>query len=489
MTKVRDRRPIFEVKPQLNPFELYDMNSDVEDVQSARIKLAVLKAKSKIEENELDNDAFNNADDDLKQVIQLEQNDIMSVTLTPKLNLALFSEEKKIFQAITETYSKIFQALIVMLNYYSANATEIEYINRRSREFEIRLNRSVFEAKQQFISFQASLVKFSMKPKESKRQSDTSQRLHSVLRCIYLILQSYLKHLPLSGGHVYPKALFNFTDMCASLAKSANCLGLHVECKSLSEDNQRLINAAKTFEQKTKPKEKEVSTVSIKPKKTANIKKVKKSLRPSSSSAADMIKKLAKEKFGSPPVCQKAESKEVSQQQSSQKDLEKPSVVQPLMVASSIKSNDHVNSTLMDGESLITNDYFTNNNEQAHHNDVREETQSVHLQKFNRFIRKTEDKEMVQATTKSTSRQQQHVKVLEIEREELADIEDLKHCAQIRQLTSLPSSTSILAHINPLELVSSIADKVVMNIVKNVCHEAVDPLLIDKLVQAELSLA
>ena len=197
-----------------------------------------------------------------------------------------------------------------------------------------------------------------MKPKESKRQSDTSQRLHSVLRCIYLILQSYLKHLPLSGGHVYPKALFNFTDMCASLAKSANCLGLHVECKSLSEDNQRLINAAKTFEQKTKPKEKEVSTVSIKPKKTANIKKVKKSLRPSSSSAADMIKKLAKEKFGSPPVCQKAESKEVSQQQSSQKDLEKPSVVQPLMVASSIKSNDHVNSTLMDGESLITNEYI-----------------------------------------------------------------------------------------------------------------------------------
>ena len=152
MTKVRHRRPITEVKPQVDPFELYDMNSDVEDVQSARMKLAVLKAKSKIEENELGNDAFDNADDDLKQVIQLEQNDIISIKVTPKLNLALFSEEKKIFKAITETYSKIFQALIVMLNYYSANATEIEYINRRSKEFEIRLNRSVFEAKQQVIT-------------------------------------------------------------------------------------------------------------------------------------------------------------------------------------------------------------------------------------------------------------------------------------------------------------------------------------------------
>ena len=353
----------------------------------------------------------------------------------------------------------------------------------------------------QFISFQASLVKFSMKPNESKRQSDTSQRLHSVLRCTFLILQSYLKHLPLSGGHVYPKALFNFTDMCASLAKSANCLGLHAECKSLSEDNQRLVKAAKTFEEKTKPKKPEVSSshISIKPKKTATINKSKKSIRPSSSSAAaaaaeaDMIKKLAKDKFGSPPVYQKdenGEKEDISQQQPScQRDLEKPSIVQPLMVASSIKSIDHVNSTLMDGESLITNDYFTNNNEQPQRSDVRDETQSVHLQKLNRFISITEDKEMVRDQAKSSSHQQQrHVKVLEIETEELADIEELKHCAQIRHLTSLPS-TSILAHINPLELVSSIADKVVMNIVKDVCHEAVDPLLINKLVQAELSFA
>ena len=44
-----------------------------------------------------------------------------------------------------------------------------------------------------------------------------------------------------------------------------------------------------------------------------------------------------------------------------------------------------------------------------------------------------------------------------------------------------------MAQINPLELVSSIADKVVMKIVKNVCHEAVDPVLIEKLVQAELA--
>ena len=126
-----------------DPFELYDTKSDqVEEVQSARMKLAALKAKSHVED-----ELLTNAEHDLEQVIQLEQKDIMNVVITPKLNLC--SEEKKIFLAIKETYSNIFQALTVMLGYYSANPTELENVHRRSREFGVRLNRSVFEAKQQ----------------------------------------------------------------------------------------------------------------------------------------------------------------------------------------------------------------------------------------------------------------------------------------------------------------------------------------------------
>ena len=43
-----------------------------------------------------------------------------------------------------------------------------------------------------------------------------------------------------------------------------------------------------------------------------------------------------------------------------------------------------------------------------------------------------------------------------------------------------------IRHLNPVELVSEIADKVVIKIVKHVCHEAVDQDLVQKLVQAEL---
>ena len=40
--------------------------------------------------------------------------------------------------------------------------------------------------------------------------------------------------------------------------------------------------------------------------------------------------------------------------------------------------------------------------------------------------------------------------------------------------------------MNPVELVSEIADKVVLKIVQHVCHEAVDQDLVQRLVQAEL---
>ena len=46
---------MLNVKSDLDPFELYEMkniNDNIEDIQSARIKLAVLKAKNKLSDDE-----------------------------------------------------------------------------------------------------------------------------------------------------------------------------------------------------------------------------------------------------------------------------------------------------------------------------------------------------------------------------------------------------------------------------------------------------
>ena len=275
------------------------------------------------------------------------------------------------------------------------------------------------------------------------------------------------------------------------------------ECKSLREDNQRLVNAAESFKRKFEeaaiPKEPVVKNADKKPKKALKKANV-------STSKAQMIQRLAKEKFGSPRST-KIHDRRVSLSKVKQNDAK---VAEALIVTSN-KSNDHANSTLMDGESLA-NDYFTNNSNreqlQIFNNlksimeDDRDPAPISNI--VDQSIGKTSES-VKDASVLSTKRSlsQQHslddivssrimkpqkrnnkvIKALEIDDEELAEIEDLRHRTKLQELKSMPPS---VAHLHPLELVSSIADRVVMKIVQNVCHEAVDPHLIEKLVQAEL---
>ena len=91
------------------------------------------------------------ADQDLEKVIEMENFQDIQVVITSKMDL---SAELKILKTIEQTFSQIFQALIVMLETKNKQTNTQETttkLSRRSKEFEARLNRSVFETKQQVI--------------------------------------------------------------------------------------------------------------------------------------------------------------------------------------------------------------------------------------------------------------------------------------------------------------------------------------------------
>ena len=330
----------------------------------------------------------------------------------------------------------------------------------------------------QYLSFKASLLKFRSKPNESGQKYQVSSKLHAVLPCIYLVMQSYLKHLPLSGGHVYPKALFTFTDMCQGLAHSAKSLGLVKECQCVLEDSRRLVSAAQAFkckfEEVAQPKNGTLNKNVLKTKKPS------KAIRKVTPSTTEIIQKLASEKLG-PPMGQ-TESK-VSKAKQCSEEVAAPVATD---IVTSNRSSEHANSSLIDGESLA-NDHFTNNS-------VREQ-----LQIFNNLpsiVKDEKDDPPIanKASEKVSSNESEQaykhfmannktLKALEIDEDELEEIEEMRHHTKMHDLKSMPP---VIAHLHPLELVSSIADRVVMNIVKNVCHETVDPHLIEKLIQAEL---
>lgn len=156
--------PVFKVKSDLDPFDLYgqSQHEDQSELKSARYKLAVLKAKDKV--SDVGGFLFDEADHDLERIMELENfssdmfgqqpsNAVMKVVITPKIQ---DEREIKLFMAITDTFSETFQALNVMLESKSLFVlqapNEADKLSKRSREFATRLNRSVFEAKQQVSS-------------------------------------------------------------------------------------------------------------------------------------------------------------------------------------------------------------------------------------------------------------------------------------------------------------------------------------------------
>ena len=138
-------------------------DDDASVIQSTRVKLAALRAKDKV-----NNDIFKEADHDLEQILELEVFNKPSpspisreikepvIIITPKLNYAGGGEsvKEKLFQSIKDTFAEIFQVMIVMLEskaLFPQLPNEAEKVSKRSKEFEVRFNRSVFETKQQVI--------------------------------------------------------------------------------------------------------------------------------------------------------------------------------------------------------------------------------------------------------------------------------------------------------------------------------------------------
>ena len=140
-------------------------DDDASVIQSTRVKLAALRAKDKV-----NNDIFKEADHDLEQILELEvlnkptpsPNSAAvikppTVIITPKLTLNSYSggencEKEKLYESIKETFSEIFQVMIVMLEskaIFPQLPNEADKVSRKSKEFETRFSRTVFETKQQ----------------------------------------------------------------------------------------------------------------------------------------------------------------------------------------------------------------------------------------------------------------------------------------------------------------------------------------------------
>ena len=331
--------PIFNLKKNVDIFKLYGSErmvdetnskdgSDAEcisdDLQSMRIRLAVMKAKEQCEKDSeqrtIRQEAIDEVDANLREIIALEspfpeENKTVKSRYPRKkspvkkknkedeaLKTIITTKEEKDKTAnqinsqmnlISETYTKIFQALIVLINEHHLNdemvlsTIELDKINKRSREFEVRLHRLIFEAKQKTLVLKGSMVKHKLH--DTRRTRDEANKaLYQSLRCYSSIMTAYLNHLPLSGRHLFPSALQSLFEQLSAVGHIAQDLSFKNSNQIIS-DTHRLSAVYNQFQPKFQKAEEEFISKSPASKMFGSDKNLK------------IINNLAKQKFGEPP--------------------------------------------------------------------------------------------------------------------------------------------------------------------------------------------
>ena len=331
--------PIFKVKKNIDVFKLYGSENNIddtdtkdgceeecisEDLQSMRIRLAVMKAKEQCEkENEgsaIRQEAIDEVDANLREIIALESPFQMESTIEQSNTQRKKSQVKKKkpleeqlktnsnpndekdrtvgqinsqFNGLSDTYTKVFQALIVLINEHHLNdemvlsTIEVDKINKRSREFEVRLHRLVFEAKQKTLVLKGIMVKHKLH-NTHKTKDQANKALYQSLRCYSSIMTAYLNHLPLSGRHLFPTALQSLFEQLNSVCYLAKDLNFK-DSSQIIADTHRLSAVYNQFQPKFQKQDEDLESKSPATKMFGSGKNLK------------IINKLAEEKFGAPP--------------------------------------------------------------------------------------------------------------------------------------------------------------------------------------------
>jgi hypothetical protein len=161
---------------------------------------------------------------------------------------------------------------------------------------------------------------------------------------------------------------------------------------------------------------------------------------------------------------------------------------------------DHVNSTLIDGLSFGL-DYFANNND--HNDSARLKSEKIlTAEEHDDFdamscfspkliseiglkssLKSMQGRKASQTNRRNAADMSRHVKILEIDPEELYEIEQNRNNLDDFKSGFLPTGHR---HLNPVEIVAQISNKVVLNVVNSVCHEAIEQDLVAKLLHSEL---
>ena len=128
-------------------------------------------------------------------------------------------------EQLDQIFCDIFKSIKVNKNYVAGDSLEAERANKRVKDFSARFGRTLYQSKQNFISFKNLVLKSQLAGERQPSPVRLEERLAQLFLSSRGLLASYLHFIPLSAGQIFPPLLSHALELILDIANLSVSLG------------------------------------------------------------------------------------------------------------------------------------------------------------------------------------------------------------------------------------------------------------------------
>ena len=213
-----------EIQGELEQYEVYQTQHLVTQpkriVNVARAFQQIPRDFSDEEEDEVGDTAETGSSVSEENTVSLSvEEQVPSKKNTEKSRLSYSLEQ------LDQIFSDIFKSIKVNKNYVAQDSLETERANKRVKDFSARFGRTLYQSKQNFISFKNLVLKSQLAGQGQPSPARLEERLGQLFLSCRGLLASYLHFIPLSAGQIFPPLLSEALEVILDIANLSVSLG------------------------------------------------------------------------------------------------------------------------------------------------------------------------------------------------------------------------------------------------------------------------
>ena len=183
--------------------------------------------------HQIERDYSDEEEDDIGETAETassvsEDNTTVSLSVSEQIPPKTNAEKSRLsysLDQLDQIFADIFKSINVNRNFVAKDSLESERANKRVKDFSARFGRTLYQTKQNFISFKNLVLKSELAGQGQPSQATLEGRLAQLFISCRSLLTSYLTFIPLSGGQIFPPLLSDALEVILDIANLTVSLG------------------------------------------------------------------------------------------------------------------------------------------------------------------------------------------------------------------------------------------------------------------------